>query len=180
MTIMNSNSYDLFGCNDLPAGTVVTGRVHMRRAAGRAGTGTAGRRVRWARVDKVFFFKTVPYPSHTHARRGYTGTTGTSRRVWDFFFCCFFPNGLTGRRVRRVQQVRRVRILIWCEPEGKFLKFEFHGSASTVTSDGRRVQRVFFKKKWPALLKPIPVYPSIPGHGYTDMSCTWRVLANHY
>jgi hypothetical protein len=30
--------------SDLPAGM---GRVHPRQAAGRAGTGTAGRRVRW-------------------------------------------------------------------------------------------------------------------------------------
>jgi hypothetical protein len=94
--------------SDLPAGTAGTGRVHPRRAADRAGTGTAGRRVR---VD--FFFKTVPYPSHIRARRGYTGTgtevlghtgrgesgTGsvitfqkpffTGRRVREIFFCCF-------------------------------------------------------------------------------------------
>jgi hypothetical protein len=59
--------------SDLPAGT---GRVHPRQAAGRAGTGMAGRRVRRVRVD-VFFFKTVPYPSHTRARRGYHGYGGT-------------------------------------------------------------------------------------------------------
>jgi hypothetical protein len=52
----------------LPAST-----VHPRRAAGRTDMGTAGRRVR---ID-VFFFKTIPYLSHTRARRGYTGTTGT-------------------------------------------------------------------------------------------------------
>jgi hypothetical protein len=45
---------------------------------------------------RIFFFKTVPYPSHTCARRGYTGTgTGvpghTGRRV---------GNG-TGRQVKR-------------------------------------------------------------------------------
>jgi hypothetical protein len=33
--------------------------------------GTAG-------TDRWVFFKTIPYPSHTRARRGYTGTTGTS------------------------------------------------------------------------------------------------------
>jgi hypothetical protein len=71
--------------SDLPAGT---GWVHPRRAAGRADTDTAGRRVRWARVDG-FFFKTVPYPSHIRARRGYTGTTGTGTGVL----------GHTGRRV---------------------------------------------------------------------------------
>jgi hypothetical protein len=32
--------------------------------------GTAG-------TDRRVFFKTVPYPSHTRARRGYTGTTST-------------------------------------------------------------------------------------------------------
>jgi hypothetical protein len=72
----------------LPAGTAGTGRVHPRRAAGRACTGTAGRRVRRARVDG-FFFKTVPYPSHTRARRRYTGTTGTDTEVL----------GHTGRQV---------------------------------------------------------------------------------
>jgi hypothetical protein len=45
--------------SDLPAGTTGTGRVHPRRAAG------TGRR--------IFFFKTVLYPSHTCARRGDTG-----------------------------------------------------------------------------------------------------------
>jgi hypothetical protein len=55
---------------DLPAGTAGTGRVHPRQAAGTAGTGTAGRRVRRARVDEIFF------QNRTRARRGYTGTTG--------------------------------------------------------------------------------------------------------
>jgi hypothetical protein len=76
--------------SDLPAGTSGTGRVHPRRAAGRVGTGTAGRRVRRAWVDGIFFFKTVPYPSHTRARRGYTGTMDTGTEVL----------GHTGRRVR--------------------------------------------------------------------------------
>jgi hypothetical protein len=72
--------------SDLSADTAGTGRrVHPRRAAGRADTGR-----------RVIFFKTVPYPSHTCARRGYTGMgTGvlghTGRRV---------GNG-TGRRVKR-------------------------------------------------------------------------------
>jgi hypothetical protein len=76
---------------DLPAGTAGTGRVHPRQAAGTAGTGTAGRRVRRARVDEIFF-KTVPVPvvgtrvprgtgtgvlGHTGRRVGY----GTCRRV---------------------------------------------------------------------------------------------------
>jgi hypothetical protein len=45
-------------------------------------------RVRRARVDG-FFSKTVLYPSHTRARRGYTDTTGTGTEVL----------GHTGRRV---------------------------------------------------------------------------------
>jgi hypothetical protein len=47
-----------------------------------------------------------------------------------------------------------------------------------------RVQRVFSKKNWPALLKPVPVYtrariwiPRVPG---TDTDCTRRILANLY
>jgi hypothetical protein len=55
-----------------------------------------GRRIRRVWVDGFFFFKTVPYPSHICARRGYTGTmgtdtgySGTGRRVWDFFLLFF-------------------------------------------------------------------------------------------
>jgi hypothetical protein len=44
----------------LPAGTAGTDRVHPRRAAGRAGMGTEGRRVRRTRVDKFFFSKLYP------------------------------------------------------------------------------------------------------------------------
>jgi hypothetical protein len=75
--------------SDLPAGTAGIGRVHPRWAADRAGTGTAGRRVRRAWVD-VFFLK--PYPTclisvpvaGTRVRvRGYSSTrvggSGTGR-----------------------------------------------------------------------------------------------------
>jgi hypothetical protein len=69
---------DVMSPSDLQAGT---GRLHPRRAVDRAGTGTTDRWVRRARLDGFFFFKTVPYPSHTRARRGYTGTTGTDTGV---------------------------------------------------------------------------------------------------
>jgi hypothetical protein len=99
-------------CSGLPAGTAGTGRVHPRRAAGTAGTGTAGRRVRCARVAGY-----NPY-SCTRARRGYWyGYEGT--RAWvdgygyenflffflllflfyKYFFLLFFSSGFTGRRV---------------------------------------------------------------------------------
>jgi hypothetical protein len=51
----------------------------------RAGYTRGGRQVGRARV---FFFKTVPYPSHTRARRGYgyggTRAHGAGTRVLDY------------------------------------------------------------------------------------------------
>jgi hypothetical protein len=79
--------------SDLPADTAGTGRVHPRRAAGKADTG------------RQFFFS-KPYPTclihvpvaGTRVRvRRYSGT-GTR-----FFFGCFFPTGTTGSCVRRVR-----------------------------------------------------------------------------
>jgi hypothetical protein len=80
----------IYGTSDLLTGTTRTGRVHPRRSAGRW--------VRRARVDG-FFFKTVPYSSHTRARRGYTGTTGTDTGVLRHTGRQV-GNG-TGRRVKR-------------------------------------------------------------------------------
>jgi hypothetical protein len=80
--------------SDLPAGTVGTSRVHPRWAAGRV-----GRRVRRARVDEFFFFKIIPYLSHTRARRGYTVTTGTGTGVLGYTGWRV-GNGM-GRRVKR-------------------------------------------------------------------------------
>jgi hypothetical protein len=109
----------------LQRGTAGMGRVRPRQAAS---TGIAGRR---------FFFQnctlsvSYPCPFRVHGYHGYGG--------YFFLFLFFF------RRVR-------VRVLIWCEPGGKVLKFEFHRSAGTGTgtgmrSAGKRVQRVFSKKK---------------------------------
>jgi hypothetical protein len=49
----HNSSRRKYTISDLTAGTADTGRVHPRR--------TAGRRVRWARVDGFFFSK--PYPT---------------------------------------------------------------------------------------------------------------------
>jgi hypothetical protein len=105
--------------SDLRAGTAGTGRVHPRWVG----------RVR-VRVDD-FFFKTVPYPSHTRASRGYHGygygvLRHTGRRV---------GNG-TGRRVKRYN--------------GLLNRYN-DGYAGTGTGGGRRVNEYgyngFFPKK---------------------------------
>jgi hypothetical protein len=70
-------------------GTAGTDRAQPRRAAGRADTGTTGRRVGRAQVDGVFFFKTVPYLFHTHAHLGYTGTGTRVFFVVSVFFVVF-------------------------------------------------------------------------------------------
>jgi hypothetical protein len=127
----------------------------------RAGYTCGGRRVRRARVDGFFFSKPylirlIPVPvAGTRVRvRGYSGT-GRRVRVREFFFLLHFLFYKYFFLLFFFQRVRRVRVLIWCEPGGKFLKFEFHGYADTTG---------FFQKK--TLLKPVPVYPPIPGHGY--------------
>jgi hypothetical protein len=131
---------------------LVTVEVCRRVPRVRAGYTRGGQRVRRALVD-VFFFKTVPYPSHTRVRRGYTGTTGT---------------GYSGTRVGE-------------SGTGRVGGSNVITVSETVITSGTRVRagrrRVhgygyngFFPKK--KLTDPsqthtrVPVYPPIPGHRY--------------
>jgi hypothetical protein len=144
--------------------------------AGRAGTGTAGRRVR---VDeffsKLYPTRFIPVPvSGTRVSRARVRGTGT--RV---FFLCFYFCFFAGTRID----------LMWTEG-GKFLKFEFHGSTGTqgrgrgrTTGKQVRVQRGFSKKRvtGPSQTRTrLPAYTRsrvrVPG---TSTGCTRRVLANH-
>jgi hypothetical protein len=134
----------------LLAGTAGTGRVHPRRAAGMADTSR-----------RVFFSN--PYPTRLITVpvagtrvRGYSGT-GRRVRVREFlnffFFCCFFFQRVRGSAGTGID-------LMWTEGGN----FEIWISRVRGRGYGRRVRGLgyngfFPKKTWPALLKPVPVYP---------------------
>jgi hypothetical protein len=162
-TILSINDSSLLSARGLPAGT---DRVHPRRATGTAGTGTAGRRVRWARVDRFFFQnRTLPVsyscPSRVHGYHeyGYVVLGHTGRRV---------GNG-TGRRVKRYNGFRNrynvsanryndlwnvitfKQIVIMVSETvittGTWVRARATGGGRRTAGKRVRIQRVFFKKK---------------------------------